>query len=54
VDIKPFAAKAAENILRVAGVVQVFGDTQSKAIEGKAMKGAIHLMLGHYTSRGTR
>jgi hypothetical protein len=54
VDIKPFAAKAAENISRVAGVIQVFEDPESKAIEAKAMKGAIRLMLRHYLKETLR
>jgi hypothetical protein len=53
-DIKPFAARAAENILRVAGVVQVFEDPQSKVIEAKAMKGAIRLIVGHYLKETLR
>jgi hypothetical protein len=53
-DIKPFAAKAAENTSRVAGVIQAFEDLESKVIEVKAMKGAIRLMLGHYLKETLR
>ncbi len=54
VEIKPFAAKAAENILRISGVIQCLEDTVSKTIGDKAMRGAIQLMLGHYLREALR
>jgi hypothetical protein len=53
-DIKPFAARAAENTLRIAGVIQIFEDPEGKTIGDKPMKGAVHLMLGHYLKETLR
>jgi hypothetical protein len=47
-DIKPLVARAAENTLRIAGVIQVFEDPEGKTVGDKPMKGAVQLMLGHY------